>query len=67
MKPVAESDTSVQYKLTAADIRRIFTEQPTVKKAFEEWVPLKMNEVRRTRVHALSTIRSLQARSATFF
>ncbi len=49
MKPVAESDTSVQYKLTAADIRRIFTEQPTVKKAFEEWVPLKMNEVRRTR------------------
>jgi hypothetical protein len=46
VKPVAESDTSVQYKLTAADIRRIFTEQPTVKKAFEEWVPLKMNEVR---------------------
>jgi hypothetical protein len=48
VRPVAESDTSVQYKLTAADIRRIFTEQPAVKKAFEEWVPLKMNEARPT-------------------
>jgi len=45
VRPVAESGNSVQYKLTSADIRRIFSEQPAVHKAFEEWVPHRMTEV----------------------
>lgn len=44
LQPVAERDSEVHYRLTAAMIRQIFSEQPAVRRAYDDNVPHKMTE-----------------------
>ncbi len=44
VRPVAETEHAVHYKLTPALIHRIFVKYPAVQKAYEAYVPHKMSE-----------------------